>query len=207
MGDWVVQNETWPNPQNFPITYGTDLRINEFFGAPLTVDNYQLPGVTDAQRHRERQDSKRTRTVRGHVHWWRGMEAQGNHLDIFQESWVTEVAMRISVSTGLSPSNQADITPPTGWSLRLAATANEDFLWEHRFMIGNIDGSVWAGTPAIRSPWTGTVPVHCKSMRTLRPLENLVLWVGWHEVRDPNLTQPIETARLNFLPRLRTYMA
>ncbi len=171
--DWVVQDETWPINAE---TTGLVTQTNSFVLAPLTVDNFELGGVQQ-QRYRERQDGKSALTVRGFIHWSRSIVDPGSTASLFARNWQTELVARICVMT--TDPESGEIIPPTNFSLRTAATANQDFLWENRLFLANIENNDWQGQSAVRAPWFGTWPVNVKVGRTLRPLENLTLILGW----------------------------
>ncbi len=197
--DWVVQDETWPvNAEQTGLVTSSDT----FILAPLTVDNFEIGGVQQ-QRYRERQDTKTSLAVRGFLHWSRSDADPGTIVNLFARNWQTEMVARICVMTTDPETGEA--TPPPNFSLRTAATGNQDYLWEHRAWYGNIELNDWNGTPAVRAPWFGTIPVHAKSRRLLAPLENLVLVVGWLTYSYGVFTDdPI--GDIIWTPRLRTLL-
>lgn len=197
--DWVVQNESWRS-QAETINYGTSTMW------PLLTPHNQ---IFEAHRMPEVYSGTTAVRVRGVVHWHLYPD-QGDLLaDVFANTFLSEIAASIVVRD-IDPQAPYAMVPEPTYDMRTPETANETWSWSHSTVIGNIGSNVWAGTPAILTPWRGSIFVDARTSRRMTPLQGLWFYLQWGRLATAignafqDLDQGDYAVRLVLVPRLRT---
>jgi len=209
--DWVVQDETWQSRDN-ALLGGSQplLTVNTYIDLPLTVSDYEPYGtLVPMERYREKESASRTAiAVRGHIHWQlQPRIGVAYTTDLFSRTWRLMWQMRIRTWPS-NPLTHYEAAFASNYGLDQPHTANESFVWHKERILINIASDDWTGTPAVRTPHFGTVPVVARFRRRLEGLENLWLTVGWVLMADAALghyeVTPANLPQLAYKPMLRT---
>lgn len=212
MGDWVIQDQTYPGYDSFSTGSGLTM-WSQVIGdvvstSPLTSWNTGGSATPVSTYRMVEQGNMTAVQTRGHIHWWIvPTNSSGSWAGIFGQDWGAVIKFRIGVGLmdgiGWATQVASDYDLNTPWS------ANDEYVWERSVNLLNISQDEWSGSPAARTRLYGTIPVVAKYTRQLQPPEVMVLHTQFDQVSDASawFQDQVTLSRLQmyWTPQLRTY--